>query len=669
MQAEKILVLGVDGMDPRFTKYMLDNGELPNIKKLIERGSCREDLVMLGGVPTITPPMWTTLATGANPDTHGITCFWNQHPDKLDTLVYALDSRKCKAEQLWNVFAESGKKTMVWHWPGSSWPPTSDSPNLSVVEGTQPPGIHNGIASVDKQILLTASIEYDKIQKKGVAQGVAAGAGCVIEGMEIKENEQTGVTDVSANESVHYLFKHADGEAAAETLAPVEQYSSPLTRPDKWSFEVPEDAKEFYMVTCNGLKQYPCLMLKNNDGEYDTVVVYKNKKHAEALLSVKKGEFVGEFIEDIVKADGSKVRAARQASIIKMDKNGEYIELWFSTALEIDVPPILWHPQNLYQEIMDHVGFVPATNSAAGDYPELVENRSLPSWDYYQKWQAKCLMYLIREKGYEVIFSHIHNIDAVGHHFFRYLKEREGHAVNAPERYQECIKEIYRQTDEYVGTFLPLLDEGWTIFVTSDHGLLSALEDEMPLLGEGFGVNMGVMLQLGYTVLKQDTDGKYLKEIDWSKTTAVAPRGNHIYINLKGRNSTGIVDEKDKYALETKIIDDLYAYRINGKRVIKLAVRNKDAAIFGMSGPECGDIIYFVEEGYNRLHGDSWATTYGYYHTSVSPIFIAAGQGIKKNCKTERAIHEVDFAPTIAAAAGIRMPAQCEGAPVYQILE
>ena len=34
---------------------------------------------------------------------------------------------------LWNVFAEAGKQTLVWHWPGSSWPPTSDSPNLHVV--------------------------------------------------------------------------------------------------------------------------------------------------------------------------------------------------------------------------------------------------------------------------------------------------------------------------------------------------------------------------------------------------------------------------------------------------------------------------------------------------------------------------------------------------------
>ena len=68
-------------MDPKMTRRMVDEGKLPHIKKLIEMGSAREDLVLLGAMPTITPPMWTTLATGATAATHGITGFFNQHPE------------------------------------------------------------------------------------------------------------------------------------------------------------------------------------------------------------------------------------------------------------------------------------------------------------------------------------------------------------------------------------------------------------------------------------------------------------------------------------------------------------------------------------------------------------------------------------------------------------
>lgn len=109
-RSEKIIVLGIDGMDPKLTKKYIDMGLMPNTKKFIEAGAAREDLVLLGGQPTVTPPMWTTLATGAYPMTHGITGFNGQHPMRLDKLVYNMDSRRCKAEQLWNVFAEAGKK-------------------------------------------------------------------------------------------------------------------------------------------------------------------------------------------------------------------------------------------------------------------------------------------------------------------------------------------------------------------------------------------------------------------------------------------------------------------------------------------------------------------------------------------------------------------------------
>ncbi len=50
-------------------------------------------------------------------------------------------------------------------------------------------------------------------------------------------------------------------------------------------------------------------------------------------------------------------------------------------------------------------------------------------------------------------------------------------------------------------------------------------------------------------------------------------------------------------------------------------------------------------------------------------FFIAAGKGIKEGYRTERYIRQVDVAPTMAALMNVRMPAQCEGAPVYQILE
>ena len=95
--SQKILLLGVDGLDPRFTRRMLREGKMPYVAEYVKRGACREDLVMLGGHPTVTPPMWTTLATGAYANVHGITGF-NRACDKgLDYVAYNIDSRLCKA--------------------------------------------------------------------------------------------------------------------------------------------------------------------------------------------------------------------------------------------------------------------------------------------------------------------------------------------------------------------------------------------------------------------------------------------------------------------------------------------------------------------------------------------------------------------------------------------
>ena len=146
-------------------------------------------------------------------------------------------------------------------------------------------------------------------------------------------------------------------------------------------------------------------------------------------------------------------------------------------------------------------------------------------------------------------------------------------------------------------------------------------------------------------------------------------RGNHIYINLKGRDKHGIVEPEDKYEVEEEIMTKLYGLRDEqtGKRIIALALRNRDAILLGQGGPEAGDIIFWNAEGYNYDHCDILSTTLGYADTSVSPIFIGAGPGLKPGY-TERVIRQVDLVPTIAILGGVRMPAQCEGAPVYQIL-
>lgn len=665
--AKKVLVLGIDGMDPRKTRDLVDKGLMPNTKKIIERGDQRHDLVLLGGQPTITPPMWATLATGAYPVTHGITDFFIQVPGTLDKYAYAMHSSSCKAEQIWNVTAEAGYKTLVWHWPAASCPPSSDSPYLHVVDGSSPGGVNMSTAQVDAEMVLYASENADAVTFVPNA-GSDAGVPCVVTDLKTAESTNKGrkkaVNAKAGSVLNNYILDPEDGQMVSR-IRGYDMSLSTLTPASGWTAEIPADAKEFVLLLGKGMIRRPGLLLKNADGIYDHVAIYKNKKAAEPLYVLQNEVFTTGIIDESIK-DDERVQCNRNMRLMNTEPDGSKFQLYVSPTMNIAVDDF-WFPKSLYQEIVSNVGYPTPTSMIYGKDIHLKEKTMLESWKASAKWQADSINYLMENDDYQVVFSHFHNVDLQGHTYLTYIPG--GTEKITESEYLHFSELIYKQTDEYIGKFTHFLDEGWTIIILSDHALLSPKHGPR-FLGDSTGVNVRIMEELGFCALKRDENGNELREMDWSKTKAVACRGNYIYINLKGKYPQGIVDPKDKYELEEEIMTKLYGYRdkITGHRIVSLALRNRDAVLLGLGGPECGDIVYFMAEGYNYEHGDSLSTTWGEGETSVSPIFIAAGPGIKEGQETTRWIREVDVAPTVAALLGTRYPKDCEGAPAYQIL-
>ena len=342
--ADKMLVLGVDGLDPRFAKYCLNKGLMPNLQKLIDNGSCREDLVMLGGMPTVTPPMWTTLATGAYAGTHGITAFYNQDPENMARRIYALDSRMCKAEQLWNVFAEAGKKTLVWHWPGSSCTPTSDNPNLAVVDGTQPTAVNMGVALIDWEKICIADAKNETVKFKPHTSTGNDGAGCIItnlDGVVQEDNTEKGehtssIKSILGNSgSTAMVLTEEDTEIVTLGQIKLDEIDSPICAPRNWQ-NAPDGAKELTYMTSEGLIRRPCLIVPNDEGIYDKLYIYKSKKDSEPFaILTNNNEFVTIWDEILVKEE--KKEAYRSMKILDMAPDGSYIKFWMSRRLS-DAP-------------------------------------------------------------------------------------------------------------------------------------------------------------------------------------------------------------------------------------------------------------------------------------------------------------------------------------------
>jgi hypothetical protein len=99
--AKKAIVVGFDGASMELVKRMVDEGHMPNVSKLIAGGVYRE---MLGVVPTLTPPGWTTLATGAWAGTHKVTDFRIRNYDSyIPDYVWGINTDLCVAEYIWNT--------------------------------------------------------------------------------------------------------------------------------------------------------------------------------------------------------------------------------------------------------------------------------------------------------------------------------------------------------------------------------------------------------------------------------------------------------------------------------------------------------------------------------------------------------------------------------------
>ena len=415
--SKKVLVLGIDGMDPALTKFHLDEGIMPNLATLLKRGAAREDLVMLGSHPTITPPMWTTLATGCHPYVHGITDFWRQNPEKLDTYGYNLDSTLCTAEQLWNVTAEAGMKTLVFHWPGSSWPPTSDSENLYVIDGTNPEGVNMGNAQVESEYLVICSDELTRTTFK-----MGAGSGemmCVVTDLEEKQG-----SDFDMGEYMHFMATSPDikdvrlpATEESEKGMPDRTFDlslSPIKSAEGWTIAVPKGAKETTVLFSKGLIRRTALILKNEDGIYDRLVLYKNKKAEEPIATLVKGEFVQDVVDEAIKKD-NKYTVNRNMKLIDMEPDGSKLRIWISAATDINDDRV-WSPKSLFQEVINNVGY-PQPVANVGDFDATLMECMSENWWRTCKWYGDAINYIIEEKDIDVVFSQIHNDDAQKHKF------------------------------------------------------------------------------------------------------------------------------------------------------------------------------------------------------------------------------------------------------------
>ena len=107
----KVLLIGWDAADWEHITPLLEEGLLPTLESLINRG-VMGNLATLQ--PILSPMLWNSVATGKYADKHGIHGFIE--PDLVNggARPYTSTSRKCKA--LWNILTQRGLRSNVVGW-------------------------------------------------------------------------------------------------------------------------------------------------------------------------------------------------------------------------------------------------------------------------------------------------------------------------------------------------------------------------------------------------------------------------------------------------------------------------------------------------------------------------------------------------------------------------
>lgn len=108
-----LLLIGIDGGEWRVIRRMWRDGELPNLRRLADRGTT----ATLETAYNASPVIWTTIATGVTPAEHGITDFVvpSAHGD------VPVSSMVRRVPALWTMLTQAHRRVAVLGWWGS-WP-------------------------------------------------------------------------------------------------------------------------------------------------------------------------------------------------------------------------------------------------------------------------------------------------------------------------------------------------------------------------------------------------------------------------------------------------------------------------------------------------------------------------------------------------------------------
>jgi predicted AlkP superfamily phosphohydrolase/phosphomutase len=112
--ANRLLLVGWDAADWSILHPLIDAGEMPTLRRIVEAGASGQ---LLGTQPLVSVAQWTTVATGKRPWQHRV-CHPIERITGANQAVPVTAARR-RSRALWEMLAQAAKRSLVVGWPAT----------------------------------------------------------------------------------------------------------------------------------------------------------------------------------------------------------------------------------------------------------------------------------------------------------------------------------------------------------------------------------------------------------------------------------------------------------------------------------------------------------------------------------------------------------------------
>jgi len=655
---QKLVILGFDGMDPRLVQRWMDEGKLPNMKKLASRGSGVRRLETTHSPES--PTAWASFATGVNAGKHNIYDFLvrdtntylpdlgmvSREPPRFILNYFPISRPVIKSirggTSFWVTAGRAGVRSSELTVP-VTYPP-EDVPNGEMLSGLPLPDIRGTMGTfyyfgTDLSRYEEGNTEFGGILKRLVFDG------------DVAQTELVGPPNPIVRQQLRAL--RARGA------------TSDFDKMKVAELEAREDIR------------MPVTIHWNRSGKSATVDIGDNSIH---LAEHEWSKWINlDFSINLL----LRVHGMVQLYLINA---GPELQLYISPVnWKPDNPPApMSSPPSFAGDIYERLGPYRTLGWAEATWP-LNEDRideKVFMDDLFRAFddRAQVILQRIDAHQWDLLVGVIESTDRVQHMMWRLIDPAHPMYDKAlAARFGDAIERVYRKCDEFLGEVMTRVNDTTPILIVSDHGFHSFRQSvnlNTWLVQQGF---MAVHGQQPGEKKLQDLfgGGTFWENVDWSRTSAYAMGLGQVYINLKGREKSGIVAP----GAESKQVQNDLANRLmtmtdpnTGERMVD-AVYKADDVYSGEFVGNAAELQVGLADGYrvswqSTLGGSppgivypnmkKWSGDHGSYDYKSTPGTLISSRPVPAGVT-----QIIDIAPTVLKYFGVPIPSDIDGKPLY----